>query len=270
VLALTGVDRRTGQGAEIRPASLTGRIPGPCARPRGSDVLETAAAPSFPGSLETSRRGPYAEVVARSHPSGSPPELPPDLPPEYAEAYLAGFRRAYDEAHATLATPDPAIDPGPAPEPHADVVEGHVVDESTEAPTDDETRSFEPVPPWAFEPPETGPADEPPPTPEWAFEPPGAEDPLPDPSRDGATDEEPADGDTGEIPAQVGGVAPDEGAVAGAWEEEQSWVVPGFALRDEPDLRPLHSGEETPQWIALAVLVCVAAVVLALLLVIIF
>ena len=47
-------------------------------------------------------------------------------------------------------------------------------------------------------------------------------------------------------------------------------MVPGFALRDEPDRRPLSSGEETPQWIALAVLVCVAAVVLALLLVIIF
>jgi hypothetical protein len=232
--------------------------------------------------------------VARNTAPGSLPELPPDLPPEYAEAYLAGFRRAYDEAHATLATPEPATGPDPASEPHADVVEGHVVDESTEATTDDETRSFEPVEPWAFEPPEpeTEPADEPPvpewafeppgeseelepseqddPELEWEFEPPGTEDPLPDPSRDGATDEKPADGDTGEIPAQVGGVAPDEGAVAGAWEEEQSWVVPGFALRDEPDLRPLDAGEETPQWIALAVLVCVAAVVLALLLVIIF
>jgi hypothetical protein len=257
-----------------------------------------ARGPPLP-PFETSRPGLYAEGVARNTAPGSLPELPPDLPPEYAEAYLAGFRRAYDEAHATLAASEPALGPGPAPqetgpapEPHADVVEGHVVEESTDASADDETRSFEPVEPWAFEPPEAEPADEPPtpewafepprasaepeasqgddPEPEWEFEPPGTEDPLPDPSRDGVTDEEPAHGDTGEMPAQVGGVAPDEGAVPGAWEEEQSWVVPGFALRDERDPRPWDSREETPQWIALAVLVCVAAVVLALLLVIIF
>jgi len=249
--------------------------------------------------VESSPRGLYAEVVARSTPPGSLPELPPDLPPEYAEAYLAGFRRAYDEAQAALAAPEPAPPAGsaprqrdPSPEPAADVVEGQVVEESGHEPAGDETRSFEPVEPWAFEPPETGPADEPPdlewafeppdeseelepfqqddPEVDWEFEPPGTEDPLPDPSRDGVTDEEPAHGDTGEMPAQVGGVAPDEGAVPGAWEEEQSWVVPGFALRDERDPRPLDSREETPQWIALAVLVCVAAVVLALLLVIIF
>lgn len=203
--------------------------------------------------------------MPRNSPSGSLPELPPDLPPEYAEAYLSGFRRAYDEARATLAAGEPA-DPSRAaddPEPP----QAHPEHEDTEAVADDDTRTFERVEPWTFEPPET---EQEGPEPEWAFEPP-----------ERSPEQEPSPPDLGwefEAPAP-GGDHPDPGGsdegerAPERVPEDRDWVVPGFAVRDDAHatgVGPFTSREASPQWIALAVLVCVAAVVLALLLVVIF
>lgn len=171
---------------------------------------------------------------------GSRPELPPDLPPEYAEAYVAAFDRAYAEARANLGIAERS---GAGEAEDARVEDPEILD------PDDEHRA--PAETWAFEPPEE-------PVVEWQFEPP-ATTPIPARPPAPATTPDPEDEPD---PVHLRAEADRTG------DDDRDWVVPGFVVQSAPasteDRRP--TGEPTPPWIALAVVVAVAVVMLALLL----
>ena len=258
--------------------------------PRGRQPQPARPGPSAPTAGPTATA--TLDVVASPPSHGSRPELPPDLPPEYAEAYVAAFERAYAEARADLGLPEQgaagrSIPMAPA-EPMAPAAPQPVesTDADADADADTDTPPVDVVDPeqaeqaeqaeWQFEPPEE-------PVVEWQFEPPEEprpEEPRPEEPRPGPGPEPPeasespappehasAAADREHEPVTMAGLHEDRGGHP-AGDDDRDWVVPGFVVESAPapaeDRRWV--GEPTPPWIALAVVVLVAVVLLALLL----
>jgi hypothetical protein len=203
--------------------------------------------------------------VAGERPSASGSDVPSDVPPEYAEVYRAAFERAYAEAQATWSPAASSLGTG-----RSDVVHGEVVEESADRHAPTEARQQ-----WAFEPPGDEASDPPSPewefepplgdeaaTREWSFEPPGGRDAS---SAAGSNDGADVDGGPRAAAAAEPSAPPDDGD-----PQEDSWVVPGFAGSQRSASAPRPYGDRTPPWVALAVLVSIAFVVLLIFLVLIF